>query len=89
MGKDKCVICGAPAHRMLPVANFVEFDCQDCRNYAINEDILRALVEDGRSFNVERTRTYLESERVDGRAPTITRLETVLHDLLGPITIWD
>lgn len=64
MGKSTCVICGAQADQLPAVGSFVGFDCLDCRNYSINKDVLRSVIEDGRSFYVAQTRKYLEEKRV-------------------------
>lgn len=89
MGKDKCVICGSLADRMLPVAGFVEFNCLECRSYSISEDVLRSVAEDGRSFYVARTQALLEAERKGRPTPVITRLEVTVHELLSPIVNFD
>lgn len=69
-----CLICVGAAQRIQCSGPWEERDCPDCGRYRISDELILSMINEGEIFDINRTRHWLEIQRM-GVANPIDRNE--------------
>lgn len=73
-----CLICVGVATRIQCDGPWEERDCPHCGRYRVSDKLLLTLMEQGQIFDVNKTRSWLDSKRRQGVTPLIEIHEVLL-----------
>lgn len=73
-----CLICVGIAERIQCHGPWEERNCPECGRYRISDELLLALIDQGQIFDVEKTRGWLDSRRIEVAIPAIEMREALL-----------
>lgn len=73
-----CLICVGVAEQFQCRGPWEERNCPDCGHYRISDELILALMDQGQIFDVAKTRSWLDSRRIEMTIPTIKIHEALL-----------
>ena len=67
----ECFICATNAREVTPSGDYKQLACPECGEYKISNTAIQVMKNDGRKFDIERSREWLNSFLGSGQIPKI------------------